>query len=68
MFHYIPIDMFYYVPKGNALTFLRILLLSENSFTSLYNNPVRITQEIHYVSGTEPSRLMLFGEAVAVYC
>jgi hypothetical protein len=25
-------------------------------------------QETHYVSATEPNRLMLFGETVAVYC
>jgi hypothetical protein len=26
------------------------------------------SQETHYVSATEPNRLMLFGETVAVYC
>jgi hypothetical protein len=30
--------------------------------------PVRTSQETHYVSATEPNRLMLFGETVAVYC
>jgi hypothetical protein len=29
---------------------------------------VRISQETHYVSATEPNRLMLFRETVAVYC
>jgi hypothetical protein len=29
---------------------------------------VRTSQESHYVSATEPNRLMLFGETVAVYC
>jgi hypothetical protein len=29
---------------------------------------VRTSQEICYVSTTETNRLMLFGEAVAVYC
>jgi hypothetical protein len=29
---------------------------------------VRTSQETHYVSVTEPNRLMLFGETVAVYC
>jgi hypothetical protein len=29
---------------------------------------VRTSQETHYVSATEPNRLMLFGETVAVYC
>jgi hypothetical protein len=28
----------------------------------------RTSQETHYVSATESSRLMLFGETVAVYC
>jgi hypothetical protein len=31
-------------------------------------NPVRTSQETHYVSSTKPNRLMLFGETVAVYC
>jgi hypothetical protein len=29
---------------------------------------VLTSQETHYVSATEPNRLMLFGETVAVYC
>jgi hypothetical protein len=29
---------------------------------------VRNSQETHYVSATEPNRLMLSGETVAVYC
>jgi hypothetical protein len=29
---------------------------------------VHTPQETHYVSATEPNRLMLFGEKVAVYC
>jgi hypothetical protein len=29
---------------------------------------VRTSQETHYVSATEPNRLMLFRETVAVYC
>jgi hypothetical protein len=29
---------------------------------------VRTSQETRHVSATEPNRLMLFGEAVAVYC
>jgi hypothetical protein len=31
-------------------------------------NLVRTSQETHYVSVTEPDRLTLFGETVAVYC
>jgi hypothetical protein len=34
----------------------------------IYTNPVRISQETHYVSTTEPNRLMLFRETVTVYC
>jgi hypothetical protein len=37
-------------------------------FTIVYTNPVRTSQETHYVSTTKPNRLMLFGETVAVYC
>jgi hypothetical protein len=29
---------------------------------------VRTSQETHYVTTTEPNRLMLFGETVAAYC
>jgi hypothetical protein len=31
-------------------------------------NPVRTSQETHYISATKTKRLMLFGETVAVYC
>jgi hypothetical protein len=31
-------------------------------------NSVRSSQETHYVSATEPNRLMLFRETVAVFC
>jgi hypothetical protein len=34
----------------------------------VYKNPVRISQDTYYISATETSRLMLFGETVAVYC
>jgi hypothetical protein len=33
-----------------------------------YKNVVRTSQETHHVSGTQPNRLMLFRETVAVYC
>jgi hypothetical protein len=36
--------------------------------TQIYKNPVRTSQETHYVSATKSSRLMLFRETVAVYC
>jgi hypothetical protein len=32
-----------------------------------HTNPVRTSQETHYVSATETKRLMLFKETVAVY-
>jgi hypothetical protein len=34
----------------------------------IYKNPVRTSQETHYVSATKPNRLMLFRGIVAVYC
>jgi hypothetical protein len=34
----------------------------------IYKNPVRTSQEKHYVSATKHNRLMLFRETVAVYC
>jgi hypothetical protein len=34
----------------------------------IYKYSVRKSQETHYVSATKPSRLILFGETVAVYC
>jgi hypothetical protein len=33
-----------------------------------HTDTVRTSQETHYVSATEPNRLMLFEETVAVYC
>jgi thioredoxin-related protein len=33
-----------------------------------HTDTARTSQETHYVSATEPNRLMLFGETVAVYC
>jgi hypothetical protein len=33
-----------------------------------YTNPVRTSQETHYISTTKPNWLMLFGETDAVYC
>jgi hypothetical protein len=39
-----------------------------NSIQIIYNNPVRTSQETHYISATKPNRLMLFRETVAVYC
>jgi hypothetical protein len=48
---------------------LELILLSlfplRNRVVQLYP---RTSQETHYVFATEPSRLMLFGETVAVYC
>jgi hypothetical protein len=33
-----------------------------------HTDTVRTSHETHYVSATEPNRLMLFGETVYVYC
>jgi hypothetical protein len=35
---------------------------------TVYKNSVRTSQETHLVSATEPNRLMLLKETVAVYC
>jgi hypothetical protein len=34
----------------------------------MYKNPIRTSQETHYVSATKTNRLMLFRETVAVCC
>jgi hypothetical protein len=34
----------------------------------MYKNLVCTSQETHYVSSTEPNRLMSFREIMAVYC
>jgi hypothetical protein len=47
---------------------MRFNLLRLNFFYIIYINPVRTSQEAHYVFATKPNRLMLFGERVAVYC
>jgi hypothetical protein len=41
---------------------------TEHTDTLSGQNAVRTSQKTHYVSATEPSRLMLFRETVAVYC
>jgi hypothetical protein len=33
-----------------------------------HTDTVRTSQETHYVSATEPNRLILFGKTAAVYC
>jgi hypothetical protein len=35
---------------------------------SIYINPVRTSQETHYVPARKPNRLMLFGRIIAAYC
>jgi hypothetical protein len=37
-------------------------------YLQIYTILVRTSQETHYVSATEPNRIMLFRETVAVYC
>jgi hypothetical protein len=34
----------------------------------IYKYSVRTSRETHYISARKPSRLMLFGETLAVYC
>jgi hypothetical protein len=40
----------------------------EHTDTPYGQNAVRISQETHYVSATEPNWLMLIGELITVYC
>jgi hypothetical protein len=40
----------------------------KTKFLLNYKNPVRTSQETHYISATEPSWLMLFKETFAIYC
>jgi hypothetical protein len=47
---------------------LKLHLSRLNYFPIIYTNPVRTSQETHYVSSTTPNWLMLFGETVADYC
>jgi hypothetical protein len=45
-----------------------MLTLSSLQIHVTVKYPLRTSHETHYVSATEPNRLMLFGETVAVYC
>jgi hypothetical protein len=54
--------------KKYFLACIWLTLQRLNFFIILYKNPVRTSQETHYVSATKPNRLMMFGETVAVYC
>jgi hypothetical protein len=44
------------------------ILTLKTELLPVYNNPVRTSQETHYVTATEPNRLVRFRETVAVYC
>jgi hypothetical protein len=48
---------------GNARTGVSLM-----DIRSPGSNPVRTSQETHYVAATKRSRLILFRETVAVYC
>jgi hypothetical protein len=41
---------------------------TEHTDTLCGQDAVRTLQETHYISATEPNRLLLFRETVAVYC
>jgi hypothetical protein len=49
---------------GGAQHRTRLAALSPRAFTAA----VRTSQEAHDVSATEPNRLMVFGETVAICC
>jgi hypothetical protein len=53
------------IDRREHFVFFMLLLVS---FKIEPGNSVRTSQETHYVSATEPNRLMLFGKTVAVYC
>jgi hypothetical protein len=57
-----------HVTTSQTTVIFTLTLSGLNFFTALYINPVRTSQETHYVSATKPNRLMLFGETDAVYC
>jgi hypothetical protein len=44
-----------------------VAVYCKNVRNILYKDPVRTSQEAHYVSATKPNRLMLFREIIAVY-
>jgi hypothetical protein len=44
-----------------------LLIVKTIRNTQIYINSVPTSQETHYVSATNPNRLMLFGETVAVH-
>jgi predicted Zn-dependent protease with MMP-like domain len=46
----------------------RVISPLKTEFLLNYIYSGRTSQETHYVSATKPNRLMLFREAVAVYC
>jgi hypothetical protein len=57
------------VPSSTVLATLLYGMTPQRSFLASPNkNSGRTSQETHYVPATEPNRLMLFGETVAVYC
>jgi hypothetical protein len=45
-----------------------IIVLKSQKFELRLKNSVLTSQSTHYVSATKPSRLMLSGETVNVYC
>jgi hypothetical protein len=42
--------------------------LAMSLHVTIFKNSVRTSQETHYISTTKLSRLMLFGEIIAIYC
>jgi hypothetical protein len=59
--------------KPTAFPFNRLMLFRETVAVycethTEHTDPVRASQETHYVSATKPNRLMLFRETVAVCC
>jgi hypothetical protein len=57
-----------YCENHTGYIYIYVNALCGQNAEILYKNPVRTSQETHYVSATKTNRLMLFGEIVAVYC
>jgi hypothetical protein len=58
------LQWYQYVHTIYTLCYTQFTIICKN----MNHDSVRTSQETHYVSATETSRLMLFRETVAVYC
>jgi predicted Zn-dependent protease with MMP-like domain len=62
-------QIFYVIDEGDMPSIqCKMSLRGPKPVRKVDINPVRTSEETHYVSATKPSRLMLFRETVVVYC